>query len=206
MAYRAVAAQARALVDGSVSVFPDPEGFLILLSIVAVLRLVKQPKARAASVLFLFLLVKVPSWLGLLPAPVVDSAQGSAAEGIERASGALLGWPMVFLGALAALGRAVSWLAAWIYPAVLLCAFGLSVAYWRLPRQSPRRRRGAMYAMFWGCAIRYLLCWLRAKGFDDDSEYSQVSSEMYVCIWSLDVDLMISCCGRCVAVGLGIVC
>lgn len=183
MAYQAVAAQALALVDGSVSAFPEePDGFLILLPIVAALRLVKWPKARAAIVICLLLLVKFPSWLGL-PALVAGSEDGSATAEIERASSeALLGWPTVFLLALASLGCAVSWLVAWTYPAVLVCAFGLSVAYWRLPRESPRRRRGAMYAMFWGCGIRYLLCWLRTKGFDENSEYSRVSSEIFAFI------------------------
>eukprot|EP01043_Picozoa_sp_COSAG02_P037931 COSAG02_NODE_2886_length_7814_cov_3.379123_1_plen_396_part_10 len=91
MAYQAVAAQALALVDGSVSAFPEePEGFLILLSIVAGLRLVKWPKARAAIVICLLLVVKFPSWLGL-PALIAASEDGSATAGTERASEALLG-------------------------------------------------------------------------------------------------------------------
>ena len=186
MAYQAAAAHALALLDGRISVFPNPRGFLILLLTAAALRLLKRPKLRAASVLVVLLLVKVQSWFGLL----LEHDEGSAAVGMEVDSGTLLGWATGFLlGVLAALGGAVSWLAAWSYPAVLVCAFGLSVVYWRLPCESPRRRRGAMYAMFWGCALRYLLCWLRAKGFDEESEFSRVSSKIWACILSFGAQL-----------------
>ena len=186
MAYHAAAAHALALRDGRISVFPNPRGFLVLLLTAAALRLHKRPKLCAASVLVLLLLVKVQSWFGLL----LEHDEGSAAAGMEEDSGTLLGWATGFLlSVLTSLGGAVSWLVAWSCPAVLVCAFGLSVAYWRLPRESPRRRRGAMYAMFWCCALRYLLCWLRAKGFDEQSEFSRVSSMIWSWMLSFDAQL-----------------
>ena len=36
-----------------------------------------------------------------------------------------------------------------------------------------QRRRGSMYAMFWVCMLRYGVASLRAKGLEEDGEYSQ---------------------------------
>lgn len=174
MAYRAVSAHALALADGSISVLPDLGGGLMLLSILAAICLLKRAKARAVSFVLLFLLVELPSRLGLY-----ENEGGSAASDMEGDGGVVLSWAATIMVACVQLRCTVSWLIGWMYPVVLVLALVLSGAYWRLPHQSPRRRRGVMYAMFWGCAIRYLLCWLRTKTFDEDSEYSRVRAVKY---------------------------